>query len=807
MNPRNSQIDANILFQQAFQMQQNGKLQDAELIYKNLLQISPSHVGAKTMLGMIFVQSERDIEGIRLLKASLVKDPKQFWAHNSLGVGLLNTKQYREAIFSFNKALILKPDYTDAYFNLGKTQRALRKYEDAIISYAKCIDLDKGYASAYNNSGTIYLEDLKEYEKSVIKFQQFLTLAPDSFLGHYNLGNAFKELKRYQDALVSYEHAIQLKPDYAEAYYNKGATFGELKRFNEALVCYGRAIQLKPDYAEAYFYQGVTFGELNRYQDALVSYGHAIELKPDHVDAYFNQGTTFGELKRYNDAIVSYGHAIQLKPNHVDAYYNQGATFGELKRYEDALVSYDHAFQLKPEMGYLLGNITYTKMYLCDWGNVQTLVSQLAEKIAKQEVVITPFATLALIDNPELQKQSAEIYINDKHPISDALPKVGPHPTHQKIRIGYFSADFHNHATMHLMAELFEYHDKSKFELIAFSFGPDTQDEWRQKAISSFDEFIDVRSQTDIEVASLARELRIDIAVDLKGFTQNGRANIFAYCAAPIQVNYLGYPGTMGAEYMDYIIADPILIPEDQRGHYSEKIAYLPNSYQVNVKERVISDKLLSRQELGLPDKSFVFCSFNNNYKITPDTFDRWMRILQVVEGSILWVFQSNETAVENLKKEAELRGIDRSRLVFASFLPVEEHLKRIQLADLFLDTLPYNAHTTASDALRVGLPVLTLVGESFASRVAASLLNAVGLPELIATTKEDYESLAIKLATHPKYLREVKDKLVSNVSTSPLYNSRLFTQHIELAYQEMYQRCQDGLAPDHIYVHDLIPS
>ncbi|MCX7187061.1 MAG: tetratricopeptide repeat protein [Methylophilales bacterium] len=733
MNTRNSQVDPNILFQQAFQFQQNGRLQDAELMYKNLLQISPSHLGAKTMLGMIFVQSERDIEGIRFLKSSLISDPKQFWAHNALGVGLLNTKQYQEAIFSFNKALILKPDYTDAYFNLGKTQRALRQYKNAIISYSKCIDLDKCYASAYNNSGTIYLEDLKEYEKSVSKFQQFLTLVPDSSPGLYNLGTALKELKRYDEALQNLNKAIQLKPDYAEAYLNRGVIFKELKRYHDALVSYDRAIQLKSDYAEA--------------------------------------------------------------------YSNRGVTYNELKCYDDALVSYDRAIQLKPDMDYLLGNVIHTKMHLCDWLNLDILVNQLTEKIIKHQVATIPFITLALIDDPELQKQSAETYINDKYPTSNALPKIRKYLKQQKIHIGYFSADFHNHATMHLMADLFEYHDKSKFELIAFSFGPDQQDEWRQKAISSFDQFIDVRSKSDIEVASLARELKIDIAVDLKGFTQDARVGIFAHRAAPIQVNYLGYPGTMGAEYIDYIIADPILIPEDKQQYYMEKIVYLPNSYQVNVKEKLISDKALSRKEVGLPDNAFVFCSFNNNYKITPKTFDCWLRILQAVEGSVLWVFNSNETAVENLKKEAELRGIDSSCLVFASLMPVEEHLKRIQLADLFLDTLPCNAHTTASDALRVGLPVITLMGESFASRVAASLLNAVGLPELITTTPKVYESLAIELATKPKYLREIKDKLFTNLPASPLYNTKLFTQDIETAYQEMYQCYQAELAPDHIYV------
>jgi tetratricopeptide (TPR) repeat protein len=367
MKKRSPQIDPNIFFQQAIQLQQQGMQQDAALMYKNLLQISPSHVGAKTMLGMIYVQTERDVEGIRLLKSSLIKDPKQFWAHNALGAGLLNTKQYQEAIFSFNKALILKPDYTDAYFNLGKTQRALRQYKNAIISYSKCIDLNKDYASAYNNSGTIYLEDLKEYENSVSNFQQFLTLAPDSSLGHYNLGTALKALKRYDDALASYAHAIQLKPDYAEAYYNQGVTFGELKRYDDALASYAHAIQLKPDYAEAYYNQGVTFGELKRYVDALASYAHAIQLKPDYAEAYSNEGVTYNELKRYEDALVSYAHAIQLKPDYAETYSNQGVTYNELKRYENALVSYDRAIQLKPDYAEAYLNKSLLKILLGEY--------------------------------------------------------------------------------------------------------------------------------------------------------------------------------------------------------------------------------------------------------------------------------------------------------------------------------------------------------------------------------------------------------------------------------------------------------
>jgi predicted O-linked N-acetylglucosamine transferase (SPINDLY family) len=354
---------------------------------------------------------------------------------------------------------------------------------------------------------------------------------------------------------------------------------------------------------------------------------------------------------------------------------------------------------------------------------------------------------------------------------------------------------------MHLMAELFEFHNKDQFELIAFSFGPDKQDDWRQRALLCFDQFVDVRFKSDREIALLARTMEIDIAVDLKGFTGDCRPGIFSERSAPIQVNYLGYPGTMGTEYMDYLIADRTLIPEDKQQHYSEKIVYLPNSYQVNVSKRSVTETALTRQESGLPDTVFVFCCFNSNYKITPTPFAGWMRILKAVEGSILWLFESNSSAVNNLRKEAIRFGINEDRLIFAKHLPVADHLNRIQLADLFLDTLPYNAHTTTSDALRMGLPVLTCMGHSFASRVAASLLNAVNLPELITTTQEQYESLAIELAMHPEKLKTIKDKLITNLPTAPLYDTPLFTKHLESAYLTMVDRYQQGLDPEHIYV------
>ena len=440
-------------------------------------------------------------------------------------------------------------------------------------------------------------------------------------------------------------------------------------------------------------------------------------------------------------------------------------------------------------------------MKICSWSGSAESLKDISKKVMMNEKVINPFPLLALNDDALLHKKSSEIYIQSRYPFNPVLEPILKRPQSQKIRVGYFSADFHNHATGYLMAELFELHDKSQFELVGFSFGPIVNDEMRQRLEKSFDQFIEIGKKSDLEVAKLSRDLNIDIAVDLKGFTQDARTGIFAHLAAPIQVNYLGYPGTLGADYIDYIIADKTLISPELQSYYSEKVIYLPNSYQVNDRKRLISDRQFTKQELGLPENRFVFCCFNNNYKILPVTFEGWIRILKAVEGSVLWLLQDNSWAVENLKKEAEKQGIAPDRLVFAKLLPLPEHLARHRLADLFLDTFPCNAHTTTSDALWTGLPVLTLMGSTFASRVAASLLNAVGLPELVTTNQADYEVLAIELAKSPKKLADIKLKLARNRLTTPLFDTPLFTKNLEAAYIKMMERYQADLQPDHVFI------
>ena len=590
----------------------------------------------------------------------------------------------------------------------------------------------------------------------------------------------------------------------AQAKFKEGLALHYKGDLEQAQKVYEQTLKILPQHFETLHVLGVIAAQMRNHGRAIKLISRAIEINPNNAKAHFNLGLAWFELRQHIEAIASYDKAITIKPDYAVAHYNRGLSLNELKRHQAALDSYSKAIAIDPNYEYLHGTRLFTKMQICDWRDVDAQLSELSQSIQDNHKAANPFAVLALSTSLSLQRKAAQTWIRERHPANFELGNISKRAKGERIRVGYFSADFHNHATAYLMAELFELHDKDRFELVAFSFGPDNTDEMRRRISAAFDRFVDVRNQSDKEVAALSRSMGIDIAVDLKGFTQDARVGIFSYRAAPIQVNYLGYPGTMGADYMDYLIADKTLIPEQSQQHYTEKIVYLPNSYQVNDTKRQISDQVFTRKELGLPESGFVFCCFNNNYKITPDTFDGWMRILQQVSDSVLWLLEDNPTAADNLRREAQQRGVNPDRLVFAKRMPLPEHLARHRAADLFIDTLPCNAHTTASDALWAGLAVLTRPGEAFASRVAASLLSVVGLPELITSTQEEYETLAIELATNPERLAAIRQKLAHNRLTSPLFDAKLFVKHIEDAYTQMHERYLADLPAVHLFVSKI---
>jgi predicted O-linked N-acetylglucosamine transferase (SPINDLY family) len=441
-------------------------------------------------------------------------------------------------------------------------------------------------------------------------------------------------------------------------------------------------------------------------------------------------------------------------------------------------------------------------MSVCDWSGFAADVNRLAAGIEAGEVVSPPHQVIVLLDSVPLHYKAAHIWVQAAHPANPGLPGISRRRRLEKARIGYFSGEFYPHPVPALMAQVFEAHDRSQYEVIAFSYGAHSQDEFGMRLERGVDRFIDVREKSDRDIALLAREMGIDIAVDLAGHTGRSRTGIFTWRAAPLQVNYLGYAGTMGADYMDYLIADGTVVPEGHESYYAEKIVRLPNSFLPHDSGRVIASTVYSRDELGLPSTGFVFCSFNNSYKITPEVFDSWMRILARVPNSVLWLSQNNETVVDNLRREALRRGVDVERLIFAGHMPSPaDHLARHRAADLFLDTRPYNAHATAIDALWAGLPVLTLPGSGFAARVAASLLKAVQLPELIATSVGSYEAMAVQMAEDPRFLAAIKEKLARNRLDSPLFDTPRFVRHLESSYARMLERLHAGLPPEHIHV------
>jgi len=704
-------------------------------------------------------------EALNTVQTLISQHPNEALLHNISGVCYKATGQQEMAVQSFKRAVEIKSDFADAHYNLGLTLQELNQLDDAVKSYLKALTIKSDYAEAYNNLG-VTLKDLDQLEEAVKCYEKALIIKPDYPEAHNNLGNALKNLGRLSKAVECFERMLTIDSNNAEGHNNLGNTLYVLGQLNAAGKSYMKALAIEPDYAEA----------------------------------HNNLGITLNDLGRFEDAEASYHRALAIAPHFPEAYANLGDLLTELKRLDEALVIYETAFNLKPDIIFLIGKLLHTKMHLCLWDGLSSRLDELQVKIHNNEKVIDPFPMLGLIDDPELQRKVTEIFLNKHHPKNHDLPKIGLYPKHKKIRIGYFSADFKEHPVAALTAELYEVHDRKHFEIHAFSYGPDTNDKMHFRIKAGVDHFHDVRTMSYEDVAMLARSLEIDIAVDLGGTTSNARTGIFAMSAAPIQTSYIGYIGTLGANYYDYLVADQTMIPEEQQQHYSEKIVYLP-SFQVNDSTQSPPSTTLTRQDVGLPETGFVFCCFNNNFKITPTTFDSWGRILEKVKDSVLLIYVDNESAQINLSKEITLRGIDPSRLIFGKRLSKSEYLARYRVADLFLDTHPYNAGTTASDALRMGLPVLTYLGSSAVSRHAASILNALNLPELITTTLEDYESLAIELATDPEKLKIIKDKLVGNLSTAPLYDTSLFTRNLESAYSMMYDRYQRGLDPDHIYV------
>jgi predicted O-linked N-acetylglucosamine transferase (SPINDLY family) len=772
-----------------------GRFVEARDLYHRALQQRPRDFDCLHLLGVIEAQRGNYAEAVRQIDAALSVEPRSTTALFNRGAALRGLKQFDAALESYDRLLMLEPNNSEAHNQRGQVSARLGRLVEALSSYDKSIAFAPSCADYYCNRGNI-LRRLARFNEALASYDKAIELKPNYAEAYNNRGVALSELQLFPDALTNFQRAIAIKPNYATAINNKGNVLQDMMQFDESINCYEQAIALNPDYAEAHNNRGNALTKLKQYDRAICAFSRAIALRTHYAEAYNNRGVALYELKRLNEAKANYDKAIELNPGLAGAFLNRGSVLRQMRLFDASAKSYERAFALNPSLKYIKGDLLSIYMHLCKWDRFEERYSEVFGAILSGDQAANPFSILAAPSSPMVQRKCAEEYVAKEFRTLSPPLWGGERYAHDRIKVAYLSSDFHVHATAFLIAGLLEEHDRNLFEIFAISFGPDEASEMRCRLQWAVDHFIDAQFQSDESIAELIHALEIDIAVDLKGFTKDARAGILARRPSPIQVNYLGYPGTMGAEFIDYIVADSFVVPSSQQEHFSEKIVYLPGSYQANDAKRRIADRLPMRAEVGLPEGAFVFCCFNNNYKITPDLFDIWMRLLNEIDQSVLWLFEGNQSSPGNLRREAAARGIDGDRLIFAKYLSSEDHLARHKLADLFLDTLYCNAHTTASDALWAGLPIVTCAGKTFASRVAGSLLTSIGLPELIAYSPQEYEMLALRLARDPNYLTFIKHKLACNRQQMPLFNASRFAKQIESAYQTMWECYRKGQPP-----------
>lgn len=649
-------------------------------------------------------------------------------------------------------------------------------------SYEQAVQANPRHAPALHTLG-VMKSQAGDPETGLRWIGKALAVDPHNPVFLTNASSALITLKRFEQALALCVQALVHKPDHVPALHNQGLALVGLLRLTEAVEAFDKALQIKTDLGDVLIQRNATLCELKAYSLAISKTDALLALNPDFFEAHLSKGQIYAAAKRYPLACQAYEAALALRPDHAMGWFLRGRALEYDKRYVDAIQSYSQAMALDPNLPYVTGSLLHAKMLCCNWEGLDTLYHQVKELVDQHKAGSLPFGYQAICDDEASLKACAITMSKDKYPARPA-PYIHPAwPPHLKIRVGYLCGEFREQATSILMTEVWEQHDKSKFEIYAFDNGWNDHSPRRARIEKAFDHFFDISQMPDRDVADLIHAHQIDILVNLNAFFGLERNNVFALRPSPVQVNYLGFPGTMGAPYMDYLIADEHVIPVSSQSHYTEKIVYLPGCYQPNDTQRPISNRIFTREELGLPAQGFVYCCFNNNYKITPGTFDVWMRILKQVPGSVLWLLQDTPEAAIHLRQEAEKRGIDAKRLVFADRMPNAEHLARHAIADLFLDTWPYNAHTTASDALWAGLPILTLRSPTFAGRVCSSLLTSVQLTDFITSKIEDYETIAVECGLNPSKVLTQKHRINTNKKNYRLYNSKQHTLELENIY------------------------
>jgi predicted O-linked N-acetylglucosamine transferase (SPINDLY family) len=782
---------------QAISLHQQGRLAQARPLYEQWRRANPGDINALQLLSVCLAQLGELPQALQMLDHAISLAPDQPAFHNNRANMLRLLGRLPEALESCSRAIALKPDYAEAYNNRGNVEQDLKLTELALADYTQAIGLNPAYVEALYNSA-VARQSLHQHDEAIAALNKVLTLQPGLPQALARLAVSHGHHRQFDLAQKALGQALQAQPDHPEFLLIGATLSAECSRPEESIKHCERLLARQPDHSTALAKLAYAHLMLRNRVKAQWFADQALKAGAHDTEALLVQGHLLSNDNHFEPALGHYVRATQIDPTHAAAHLFAGQTLVTLKRPDEARDMLQKALALGPDQSNLLGSLAEVKLMTADWSELNGLREAIEKAVRSAHIENQNLTLCKLLDDAMLLKHEAQKAGQARVLHEAAKPKFARRdPRRSKIRVGYFSADFGEHPVSLLMLESLERHSRENFELVAFAIGPARDDDMNRRIRLCFDRYLEVHDVADAEVADMARQIGIDIAVDLTGYTLNCRTGIFANRAAPIQVNYLGYPGTLGAPFMDYLIADPIVIPAELRGAYTEHIAYLPDQFMPNDTRRPISPNVPTRASQQLPQDAFVFCGFNNLSKLLPEVFDSWMRIMVATPGSVLWL-QAGGALQEQLRQHAQARGVDGSRLVFASRVATQaDYLALYSLADLFLDTAPYNAHATAMDALWAGLPLLTCMGQTFASRVAASLVTAAGLPELASTDRSRFEALAIEIATTPGRAQALKAQLAANRTAAALYDNARFTRNLEGLYQQMYQRHLKNLPPE----------
>ncbi|HEU0290591.1 MAG TPA: tetratricopeptide repeat protein [Burkholderiales bacterium] len=745
-------------------------------------------------LGMALGAQGRFTEAENAMRTAAERAPSDSDVHVNLGNVLAAQGRAEEALASFRRGLALRPDNIDAQYNIGTLLKGLGRNEEAVTAYNSVLKLDPGNPDTLNNLGTVH-EQLGRVDEAAECYRKALARDPRHVHARNNLGNALRLQGKLAEAGENCEMALAISPDFVDAVINLGTVRVDQGRLRDAQSLYERALTIDPrNTADAHRNLGTLFRSEGRNKEAIASYRRAIEAAPGQAAVHVDLGNALRDGGEFESAVTAFQRAIEIDPQLANAHFNLAETLKVLGRFDEAIFTYERTLAIRPDDTQALNGLIHVRQHMCDWNGLDALWERLRRAVnGKSGSEVSPFSILSMPTTAAEQLACTTAWAR-KHvePFAAARSSLGfdlskPHAEDRpKLRIGYLSWGFHKHATSYWAAEVLELHDRSRHEIFCYGYGPDDRSEIRARIRNGCDRFVDIAGETHMAAARRIHDDGVDVLVDLTGYTLGARTQIAALRPAPVQVSWF-YPGTMGSSSMDYFIADPYVVPPELERYFAEKIVRLPDCYMSTDRRREVSNRVPTREACGLPSEGIVFCCFNQAYKILPDVFALWMRILRAVPGSVLWLAEANRWQIESLRREAVASGVAGERLLFAARQPLADYMIQYRLADLAIDTFPYTSHTTAADALWMGCPLVTCTGETFASRVAGSVLINAGMRELIVDNFDDYERKVVELAATPGRLQELRRRLQETRDSCPLFDTPRFVKNLERAYQGMF--------------------